>query len=116
MSVIIKGLKMPKNCGECIWIQRGYPDWCDLPMGRDLFNDKKRPDWCPLIEVPTPHGPLIDADYDRGRYEALRLIASAYFGKDYYFDEPDGMIYSRESHAYMTLDDAIAEFMGVIGE
>ena len=21
-----------------------------------------RPDWCPLIEVPTPHGRLIDAD------------------------------------------------------
>ena len=55
-------------------------------------------------------------DYDRGRYETLRLIASAYFGKDYYFDEPNGMIYSRESHTYMALDDAIAEFMGVIGE
>ena len=54
-------------------------------------------------------------DYDRGRYEALRLIASAYFGKDYYFDEPNGMIYSRKSYTYMTLDDAIAEFMGVIG-
>jgi hypothetical protein len=21
-----------------------------------------RPDWCPLIEIPTPHGRLIDAD------------------------------------------------------
>lgn len=62
MSVLIKGMKMPENCGECIWIQRGYPDWCDLPMGKDLYNDKKRPDWCPLVEVPTPHGPLIDKD------------------------------------------------------
>lgn len=62
MSVLVKGMKMPENCGECIWIQRGYPDWCDLPMGKDLYNDKKRPDWCPLVEVPFPHGPLIDAD------------------------------------------------------
>ena len=60
MDVLIKGMKMPKNCGECIWIQRGYPDWCDLPMGKDLYNDKKRPDWCPLVEVPTLHGRLID--------------------------------------------------------
>jgi hypothetical protein len=21
-----------------------------------------RPDWCPLVEIPTPHGRLIDAD------------------------------------------------------
>lgn len=62
MSILIRGMKMPENCGECIWIQRGYPDWCDLPMGKDLYNDKKRPDWCPLVEVPFPHGPLIDAD------------------------------------------------------
>jgi hypothetical protein len=22
----------------------------------------ERPDWCPLVEIPTPHGRLIDAD------------------------------------------------------
>lgn len=56
------------------------------------------------------------SDYDRGRYEVLRLIASAYFGKDYYFDEPSGVVYSRLSHTIMTLDDAIGEFMEVVGE
>jgi len=50
-------------------------------------------------------------EYDKGRYETLRLLASAWYGKDYYFDEPNGIIYSRLSHKYMTLDDALMEFM-----
>lgn len=33
--------------------------------GRDIKygeSEKPRPDWCPLVEVPTPHGNLIDVD------------------------------------------------------
>jgi hypothetical protein len=37
-----------------------------------------RPDWCPLIEVPTPHGRLIDADefkdYIRSGYEEMKHL------------------------------------------
>ena len=51
------------------------------------------------------------SEYDRGRYEALRCLAGAWYGKDCYFDEPNGIIYSRLSHQYMTLDDALMEFM-----
>jgi len=56
------------------------------------------------------------SDYDKGRYEVLRLIASAWYGKDYYFDEPNGMVYSRKSALTMTLDDALLEFVKEIGE
>lgn len=66
MSVIVKGMKMPKNCDDCFFIGRGYPDWCSLPQisnGDDEIDyTKKRPDWCPLIELPEKHGRLIDAD------------------------------------------------------
>ena len=66
MTVIVKGMKMPKNCDDCFFIERGYPDWCSLPQipnGEDEINDtKKRPDWCPLIELSEKHGRLIDAD------------------------------------------------------
>lgn len=51
MSVIITSIDMPKNCDECLFIQRGYPDWCDLPMGQDIYDDQRRPEWCPLSEV-----------------------------------------------------------------
>ena len=61
MSVIAKNMKMPKSCYRC-------------PMANDDFylcgatekylendSEERRPDWCPLIELP-PHGRLIDAD------------------------------------------------------
>lgn len=63
MSVLIKGMEMPKNCAECEFHQSGYPDWCDLSIrARDIHNTEIRQEWCPLVEVPTPHGQLIDAD------------------------------------------------------
>ena len=53
MSILIKGMEMPKNCTGC-------PICCGLPY---QYRDEKgrRPD-CPLVEIPTPHGRLIDAD------------------------------------------------------
>lgn len=50
MSVLIRGMEMPKNCTGC-------PICCGLPyQHRDVKG--RRPD-CPLIELP-PHGRLID--------------------------------------------------------
>ena len=71
MSVIIKGMKMPKSCDSCDLIQfddeefeahcplSSYYRWCGTPPDY-------RPEGCPLVEVPTPHGRLIDADYING--------------------------------------------------
>ena len=64
MSVIIKGMEMPKSCFDC----RLFNDpWCmakNKDQWRTAYNrpprGKKQKD-CPLISVP-PHEHLIDAD------------------------------------------------------
>ena len=73
MSVIIKGMKMPKSCDSCDLIQfddegleahcplSPYYRWCGTPP--DYI-----PEGCRLVEIPTPHGRLIDAD------ELLKVI------------------------------------------
>ena len=67
MSILIKGMKMPKNCDNCDLIQfddegleahcplSPYYRWCGTPP--DYI-----PEGCRLVEIPTPHGRLIDAD------------------------------------------------------
>lgn len=59
MSILIKGVERPKNCAKCgvEWCER----WRELIIS-GMSIAKSRPSNCPLIEVPTPHGRLIDAD------------------------------------------------------
>ena len=54
--------------------------------------------------------------YDRGRWEVFELITSSEFGKQCYFLEPNGIVYSRRSHQHMTFEDAVKEFLSVIGD
>lgn len=61
MSLLVKGMDMPCACLAC--------DFCntavDRPYCQRLMREvpkTTRPDWCPLGEVTTPHGRLIDAD------------------------------------------------------
>ena len=73
MSVLIKNMDMPKNCIECRFRQYEY---CDL-QHQDVYAvniidhalSLERHPSCPLIEIPTPHGDLVDrsellAEYD----------------------------------------------------
>lgn len=53
MSLFIKGMEMPK-VGETIIIAENVDETI---YGRLEHGD----DWYPLIEVPTPHGRLVDA-------------------------------------------------------
>ena len=69
MSVLIKGMEMPRHCKECSLLCDyddcyfcGYQDGFLYVFGESYLVPNKRPEWCPLIEVPTPHGRLIDAD------------------------------------------------------
>lgn len=74
MSILIKGMEMPTNCGDCYFEQIGaeeddYGDtfcisYCLLTEWRIALSnrdDMKLPS-CPLVEIPTPHGRLIDKD------------------------------------------------------
>lgn len=68
MSVLIKGMEMPKCCVECEWHEYygGDYDWVHacrrtgtMPIGN---ADTERANDCPLVEIPVPHGDLIDRD------------------------------------------------------
>ena len=66
MDVLIKGMKMPKEgCKDCLLVKRkGVFDICPF-LKREVDGNVERggkPLACPLIEVPTPHGRLIDGD------------------------------------------------------
>ena len=60
MSVIVKGMEMPKNCWECSLsdIDDDYGRCC-LYSGIACLTIGRQ-DNCPLVEIPTPHGDLVD--------------------------------------------------------
>ena len=67
MSLLINGLNMPKNCLLCPCcvgegIGMGRQHYCQGIDDESCVSETYRPKNCPLIEVPTPHGRLIDAD------------------------------------------------------
>lgn len=62
MSVLIRGMEMPKNCCDCslTYYEPGEGSSC-------IFTDVPclnigRQDACPLAPLPEKHGRLIDAD------------------------------------------------------
>jgi hypothetical protein len=77
MSVIVKGMEMPKSCDSCDLIQfddegleahcplSPYYRWCGTPPDY-------RPEGCPLVEIPTPHGRLIDAEVAETAYPLMK--------------------------------------------
>lgn len=80
MGVYIKGMKMPKSCSNCLFFVDGLYDANDEPCSACLAKEDNSPSgcgyweidgidhttgrmhFCPLVEVPEPHGRLIDAD------------------------------------------------------
>lgn len=69
MSVIVKNMEMPENCGGCRFIGscgvHGNEEWPDIEsiMFNDVIGiDGKRDKDCPLHPLPEKHGRLIDGD------------------------------------------------------
>ena len=64
MSVIVKGMEMPKKCDKCPMCAYHWNNgqiWCEVADAKlaDNFTalmSTERPDWCPLVEVPDEHG------------------------------------------------------------
>ena len=94
MSVLIKGMKMPKSCSVCRMLEGDTMDglchaaekwmddedfwrWYSYPEG-DI--DDSKPSNCPLIEIPAEHGRLIDADalMENAQYKGKHDILTAY--------------------------------------
>ena len=61
MSVIIKGMQMPKSCMECPMFS-GAGCKATMTMFNELTNVAVRVKGCPLVELPEKHGRLVDAD------------------------------------------------------
>lgn len=81
MSILIKGMEMPKNCEvcplnfyECALLEKSSEE-----IMQYFGGNSRHPD-CPLIEVPTPHGRLIDADalMENAQYKGKHDIVTAY--------------------------------------
>ena len=96
MSVLIRGMQIQDNCKECR--MRTDYDFCSA-MPKEFCgytNDIRRPEWCPLVEVKTPHGDLIDRNvlWDAMSKYTDNMGAKMPFGDD------DSMIH-RDSACFM---------------
>ena len=99
MTILIKGVEMPKNCYKCFCYEQikagvDHPafDYCVLENWRKSCTPLTMTaaeamegiaDWCPLIEVPTPHGRLIDADDFDSRIRAAGGLADEELTDDF---------------------------------
>lgn len=73
MGVYVKGMKFPDSCCVCP-IMNQDDGYCEVNHDRadDIWN---RPEWCPMVEVPTPHGRLIDGSELVVKYDLYAPIA-----------------------------------------
>lgn len=62
MSVIVKGMRMPTSCYYCGLTDSSFIHCRASSRPRLLEDDceERRPEWCPLVELPEHHGDLID--------------------------------------------------------
>lgn len=66
MSIFINSkMHLPSSCEKCPFnyadISVGVCTAADKTIDTRTYGRKRHPD-CPLVEIPTPHGDLIDAD------------------------------------------------------
>jgi hypothetical protein len=75
MSVIVKGMKMPENCWECletdlniaVSVFGGMCPYCEKIRTDHNMKTGRHPE-CPLGALPDKHGDLIDRDAFRADY------------------------------------------------
>lgn len=91
MSVIVKGMEMPRGCEDC-----SIADQIGIGIGRCRISkgiwdpdpgQPLRPHWCPLRPLPEKHGRLIDADEFDADYEALYKLNDITNGEWFLFRE-----------------------------
>lgn len=68
--------EIPNCCGRCPCFHAEHPMYCQAvkaDKNKRIYAPygEGRPDWCPLTEVPTPHGRLIDADFEEQHYTSM---------------------------------------------
>lgn len=63
MGVYIKDMKKPKSCDQCPIFLWALPKDCYLEIGM-----------CPITEIKTPHGRLIDTDEVEAQVELMQKV------------------------------------------
>lgn len=53
-------------------------------------------------------------EFEKGRWDMFESVTSAMYGKQYYFLQENGRVYSRESGKEMCVSDAYDEFFSWI--
>ena len=103
MSILIRGMEMPKSCWRCSLSQlyEKPREMLVCKITHDEVLRHKIDGNCPLIEVPTPHGRLIDADaleVRKHEKEAYDTVVALYKQKkfnanyEYYRGYSDGLV------------------------
>ena len=55
--------------------------------------------------------------YEQGEWEMFRLVTSVWYGKECYFRELSGVVFSRLTGSYLpSAEEAYNEFLGRIGD
>lgn len=72
MSYIVPK-EIPNRCGRCPCFHAEHPMYCQAvkaDKNKKIYAPygEGRPEWCPLIEIKTPHGRLIDADMLKSKF------------------------------------------------
>lgn len=91
MSTMIKGMNMPLSCEKCP-LCYDYLH-CSIDDSLSMFLYSRNPN-CPLVDIPTPHGRLIEERYS-GELQAKRPegIFIIYYSAD---EDPDRFILEAE--------------------
>ena len=98
MSVVIKGMNMPKNCDECPFCEKYYTwdakDYCKpLEKYISIENEGIRCKECPLEEVTKMPKETKDDAYKRGYAKG--------YEDGYAAGEKDGMAVAIKAYAHM---------------
>lgn len=77
MGVYIKNMKKPEHCGCC-----RFASAFDCRITGEFIEDHNQIlNSCPLVELPTPHGRLIDGDKLYDEFAELETEASEHVRK-----------------------------------
>ena len=66
LDILIRGMEMPENCFDCpfgedVDVGVGVAHGCSILKDFAQYANERHRD-CPLVEIQTPHGDLIDSD------------------------------------------------------
>ena len=105
MSVLIKGIKRPKDCDTC-----KLSDIIDCKLWKIMDVGEIHPE-CPLTELPEKHGRLIDGDeFFRQMNTAIAMMSGMM--KAIGAEDDEGM--QMELKAYRDIRDGIKDCDAVI--